>query len=406
MQGRLLIALVVVCFSYSPKAQNRIYAQKMIDTLTSEAFYGRGYVKDGDKIAANFLATNFQKQGIQSFKKDQWLYPFSFNVNSFPGKCDVKIGKKTLKPGIDYIVYPGCPSVKGKFKIQDQNVLKDKHISSGRTAWVFDTSYKQDKNNPLNFSASDFEIQLQKKLTWSVAMRQDELPGIDILKTSFPSGAKKLTVNIETRLFRHEAFNVIGYIPGTEVKDTFIVLTAHYDHLGMMGKTIFPGANDNASGVAMMLDLANYFSKNPPKYSIAFMAFAGEEPGLVGSKAYTGNPWDELPLGKMKFLVNLDLMGSGEKGMAVVNATIFTDYYAKLQEANNAHNYLPAFKMRGKAANSDHYWFVERDVKGFFFYLMGSYSNYHDVQDNSNNLKLGEYYDKSFLLIRDFIKSI
>jgi Zn-dependent M28 family amino/carboxypeptidase len=174
----------------------------------------------------------------------------------------------------------------------------------------------------------------------------------------------------------------------------------------MMGKTIFPGANDNASGVAMMLDLANYFSKNPPKYSIAFMAFAGEEPGLVGSKAYTGNPWDELPLGKMKFLVNLDLMGSGEKGMAVVNATIFTDYYAKLQEANNAHNYLPAFKMRGKAANSDHYWFVERDVKGFFFYLMGSYSNYHDVQDNSNNLKLGEYYDKSFLLIRDFIKSI
>jgi len=181
------------------------------------------------------------------------------------------------------------------------------------------------------------------------------------------------------------------------------VLTAHYDHLGKMGKALFPGANDNASGIAMMLDMATFFSKNPCKYSIAFIAFAGEEAGLIGSKAYTDNPWSEIPLSKMKFLVNLDLMGSGEKGMAVVNATIFPEYFNKLKLANETNHYLSGFKSRGKAANSDHYWFTERGVKGFFFYLMGDYNHYHDILDNRENLKLGPYYDKSFRLIRDFI---
>ena len=89
-----------------------------------------------------------------------------------------------------------------------------------------------------------------------------------------------------------------------------------------MGKDVyFPGANDNASGVAMLLNLANYYSKkeNQPKCSIAFIAFAGEEAGLLGSKYFSEHPL--IPLNKMKFLVNLDLLGTGDEGMMVVNAT-------------------------------------------------------------------------------------
>lgn len=416
MLKSFFLTVLLAVFSLNTIAQNRGFAQKTIDTLASEVFYGRGYVNDGDKKAAMFLVDEYVKAGLKPLKKniskevlsaELFLYPFSFSVNTFPGKCDVKIDGKELVPGKDFVVNPGCPSIKKSFSIKPANSNKyQKRIK--KTALLYDTSYKQTKTELVKTANFNLKITLQKKLTWSVATYQDSKAGVEILKASLPANAKKISVNIKSKLINHEANNVIGYIEGTEIKDTFILLTAHYDHLGMMGKTMFPGANDNASGVAMMLDMANYFSKHPSKYSIAFIAFAAEEPGLIGSKHYTDNPWAELPLSRIKFLVNLDLMGSGEKGIAVVNSTIFPDYFKLLQTANGNSDkkYLTGFKSRGKAANSDHYWFVERGVKGFFFYLMGDYNHYHDIDDNRYNLKLGEFYDKSFLLIRDFILSI
>lgn len=416
MLKSFFLTVLLAVFSLNTIAQNRSFAQKTIDTLASEAFYGRGYVNDGDKKAAMFLVGEYVRAGLKPLKKsvnkeilsaEQFLYPFSFSVNTFPDKCVVKIDGKELVPGKDFVVNPGCPSIKKTLTIRTPNNSKYPERTK-KIALLYDTSYKQTKAELVKTANFNLKITLQKKLTWSVATYQDSKAGVEILKTSLPANAKKISVNIKSKLINHEAKNVIGYIEGAEIKDTFILLTAHYDHLGMMGKTMFPGANDNASGVAMMLDMANYFSKHPSKYSIAFIAFAAEEPGLIGSKHYTDNPWAELPLSRIKFLVNLDLMGSGEKGMAVVNSTIFPDYFKLLQTANGNSDkkYLTGFKSRGKAANSDHYWFVERGVKGFFFYLMGDYNHYHDIDDNRYNLKLGEYYDKSFLLIRAFILSI
>lgn len=385
------------------EAQNRIYAQHTIDTLSSKNFYGRGYIKDGDKKAAFYIAQEFKNLGVKPLKPDNYFYPFSFPVNVFYGKCQVKVDGKSLVPGKDFIVNPGCPPIKKSLNLRWIRSATDYPENTNKTALLYDTSYKHDKKEMAKAGSFELKVNLQKKLTWSVATEKDSKAGIDILKTAFPNNAKKIKVKVQSKVIEHEAYNVLGYVEGTQVKDTFIVLTAHYDHLGMMGNTIFPGANDNASGVAMMLDMANYFVKNPCKYSVAFIAFAGEEAGLIGSKSYTDNAWDELPLGKIRFLINLDLMGSGEKGMAVVNASIFKDYFSKLSTINTEKKYLSGFKVRGKAANSDHYWFVERGVKGFFFYLMGDYNHYHDVNDNSKNLRLGEFYDKSFLLIRDFI---
>ena len=76
-----------------------------------------------------------------------------------------------------------------------------------------------------------------------------------------------------------------------------------------MGKdTFFPGANDNASGVSMLLNLAKYYKAHPANYSIAFIFFSGEEAGLLGSKYYSEHPI--FPLSKIKFLVNLVLLGT------------------------------------------------------------------------------------------------
>jgi Iap family predicted aminopeptidase len=191
--------------------------------------------------------------------------------------------------------------------------------------------------------------------------------------------------------------NIIGSIPALKKTKKTIVITAHYDHLGKMGEnTYFPGANDNASGMAMLLELARYYTKNPSKYNLVFIAFAGEEAGLIGSSYFVQYPW--LKLEDIHFLLNLDIMGSGEEGITVVNATKHPESFQKLVDINTQEKYVPMVKSRGPAANSDHYWFSEREVPAFFIYTMGPNKNYHDIFDTYENLSFSKFIPISELL--------
>jgi Zn-dependent M28 family amino/carboxypeptidase len=167
----------------------------------------------------------------------------------------------------------------------------------------------------------------------------------------------------------------------------------------MGAATHFPGANDNASGVAMMLDLARHFSapENKPECSIAFIAFTGEELGLLGSKHYTGHPL--FALGKIKVMVNMDIVGTGDEGITVVNGSVFQGEFDRLVALNDSLDLLPEIKPRGNAANSDHHWFSENGVKAFFIYTRGGISAYHDIYDRPETLPLTEYEDLWRLLV-------
>jgi Zn-dependent M28 family amino/carboxypeptidase len=197
---------------------------------------------------------------------------------------------------------------------------------------------------------------------------------------------------------------VLAFIAGSAQPDSFLVLTAHYDHLGRQGREVlFPGANDNASGTAMLLELAAWYAqpRNRPRYSIAFMAFGAEEAGLVGSAFYTQHPL--FPLSHIRFLVNLDLLGAGDEGLMVVNGRILEQEFNLLHQLNTRHHYLPLIKGRGKAANSDHYHFTEKGVPAFFFYTLGGPAAYHDPQDLAATLPLSGF-TGVFWLIKDFFK--
>jgi Zn-dependent M28 family amino/carboxypeptidase len=194
----------------------------------------------------------------------------------------------------------------------------------------------------------------------------------------------------------------MGMVKGTQQPDSFLVLCAHYDHLGSLGRnTWFPGANDNASGVAMLLELAAAIVEKPLPYSVLFVAFSGEEAGLLGSSFMAENP--PVPLSKIRFLFNLDLMGFGEKGATVVNATLHPQEFARLQRLNEEGQYLTEIKARGKAANSDHFPFSEKGVPTFFMYLMGGPAYYHDVHDRPETLSL-QGMRGSFRLIMAFLR--
>lgn len=227
--------------------------------------------------------------------------------------------------------------------------------------------------------------------------------GVQVLPGRLNKG-EMLQISIQNEFKRdYVSRNVAAFIPGTLHPDSFVVFTAHYDHLGGMGDKVFiPGANDNASGIAMMLDMASEFAANPPTYSVAFIAFGGEEAGLVGSYHWVKKASTLLPLNKIRFLINMDLMGSGDEGIMAVNGSVFKEEFELLKQTNEKGMYLPTVKERGKAANSDHYFFTEAGVRGFFFYLMGAYRHYHDIEDSAKNLRLSSYYDQSFLLIKNF----
>jgi hypothetical protein len=109
-----------------------------------------------------------------------------------------------------------------------------------------------------------------------------------------------------------------------------------------------------------------------------------------------------FPLQHIRFLFNLDLMGNGEEGITVVNATEHPQAFDLLKSINAQYNLLPAINSRGKAANSDHYWFSEAGVPAFFAYTLGPRKAYHDVDDTAETLSLCEVGDLSTLLIKFF----
>lgn len=401
-------------------AQDKAYAKSVIATLCSEEMAGRGYVNDGDKKAATFISSEFKKAGLQSFGPD-YFQSFGFPVNTFPGQVDVMFDETQLMPGEDFIVSPGCSNVNGVFpliwidsalvdntaefeKVEKQFLRNTFLVIDGlKEAKCIHTDRVQ-KILSNQVKARGLVFANQEKLTWSVATEWDAFPKLYVMKGQIKRYQLKMTIKVLAEIKTHGTQNVIGYIKGSTYPDSFIVLTAHYDHLGKMGNwALFPGANDNASGTAMMLDMAKYFSKNKPAYSIVFMAFAGEEAGLFGSYYYTEHPLFSLK--DISMLINLDLMGTGDKGMTVVNATVFPQEFQQLQVINITNGYLDDVKSRGKAKNSDHYYFTEKGVKSFFFYLMGDYHFYHDVFDTAEALPLSKY-DQAFSLIRDFITEL
>ncbi|MGN7989028.1 M28 family metallopeptidase [Pedobacter sp. 22226] len=354
-------------------AQDSVYTRNVINTLTSKVFWGRGYTKDGMKKAADYIADAYQQMGLlpmgNNYKQD-----FSFPVNTFPGKMMVSINGQKLIPGKDFIINNESPGIK-----QQANLTP---------------------LDSLNYQATpSLTVSLKDKLTWSVATEVGEKTIIHVNKKYFTSIPKEISVDIENKFVPDfQAANVCAFVKGTRFPDSLLMITAHYDHLGGMGAdTYFPGANDNAAGVATLLSLAKYYAAHPQPYSIGFICFAGEEAGLLGSRYFVENPL--ILLNKIKFLLNLDLVGTGEAGMTVVNASVYPKAFALLNHINNQHRYISKINSRGKAANSDHYFFTERGVPAFFIYTQGGPSAYHDVFDQPETLPLTEYRDLFKLIV-------
>jgi hypothetical protein len=372
---RFILSFICLGVFFSGHCQVLPTARKIIDTLTSKYFWGRGYTNNGMQKAAEFIEAEFKFYGLQPVRKNGFQQEFSYSVNTFPGELDVTVNGKLLKPGLDFIVSPDSKGIKGKEVLIQQ-----------------DSTHFTDQDKKIIVS-------IEPRLIWSVSTKVENYTSIVLSNKSIKETPTSILVNIENKFQSNfRASNICGVVRGTSQPDSLLVITAHYDHLGGMGShTYFPGANDDASGVSMLLALARYYSRHPLKYSVAFICFAGEEAGLVGSKYFSEKPL--FALNKIRFLLNLDLVGTGDEGITVVNGSLFKKEFTLINEINNHNKYVVKIKSRGKAANSDHYWFTEKEVPSFFIYALGGIQAYHDVSDKGATLPLTEFEDLFSLIV-------
>lgn len=400
-------------------------ARQITEVLCSDSLYGRGYVKNGVNKAADFLKDEFQEAGLKPYFGDtSYFQNFSFDVNTFPGIVEVKAEGELLKPGVDFLLDETSGSFEGKLDLieVDTSALSNLHLmdpkvemvrTGQRNGFFIDLTGMSARNAYIavyNFNAlailGTVVYATDQKLTWSVGKKQLKYPVLHI-KSDKVDAKTSLSINVEAELIKDfQSKNVIGYLPSKNKKAKTIVYTAHYDHLGGMGtepKTFFPGGNDNASGTAMLVSMADYFVKNPSEYNMLFIAFAGEEAGLLGSEHFVESK--SMDLSKIKFLLNLDIMGSGEEGITVVNGKEHKKQFKKLQKINQQKNYLSQVKSRGETANSDHYHFHKEGVPTFFIYTMGPNKNYHDIHDTYEELSFSAYDDIVKLLI-EFVEEL
>lgn len=419
MKANFTSILLGFIFFISAQAQDLSYAKKIIEKLCSKDFAGRGYVNEGDKKAANYIREEFTQLKLAPMGERYFQY-FGFPVVSYPERVFFNADDNELMPGEDFIINPGCPSISGNFKVirldsamvDNNNEFKKWFKKNLKSYFLIVDELKGKKfinqaradailKNEVNAKGLIFDN--QENLVWGVSMGFEPYPILYVKKGLLNRLTLKIRLTVDATLSVHGTQNVIGYIKGSVQPDSFLVVSAHYDHLGMMGKeSIFPGANDNASGIAMLLDLARHYKENPPEMSIVFIGFAAEEAGLIGSLFFTENPL--IPLKKISLVVNLDLMATGDKGLTAVNGTVYPTLFSLLQTCNSKGNYLPEVAPRGKAMNSDHYHFSEKNVPALFFYLRGEYHQYHDVGDTYKAITLSKY-KEAFGLIRDFMNA-
>lgn len=205
----------------------------------------------------------------------------------------------------------------------------------------------------------------------------------------------------------YKGTNILGTVKGTSNPDKYIVISAHYDHLGIKNDIVHNGADDNASGVGALIAFAEYFKKLPPRHSVILAAFDAEELGLEGSKYYVNNP--KVTMEKLVFNINMDMISrSNEKELFMV----------KPQDGELLNNALREEKQSSKKIKltfghdgtdglenwtyaSDHASFYRKQIP--FLYLgVADHKDYHKHTDDFENIHPDFYKDAVHQIILMF----
>ena len=415
MKKLMLILLALVAMQLN--AQDLAHYQKIVKELSRAKYQGRGYAKDGANKAGAYLAKEFSYLGVDRVICQY----FKLDINTFPGKMKMWVDGKKQVPGVDFTVREFNPSIKGEFGLyyidtanyDSEKIFNDLAKPENQNVFVvcdFMFSYKHGKDFK-RMQSKDFDAVAGILFTWEEPLKFYKAYGEKVydkpviwVPYRFPKDATTIKLDMENKFLKdYECFNVIAKVDGRK-HDSCYVFTAHYDHLGNLGKRVYyAGANDNASGTAAIVTLAAHYVINKPEYDMYFIAFSGEDANLRGSEYYAKNPI--VPLEQIKYLFNIDMIGDNNPVQYCEVSNEGMRGFALFEEINDRKHYFKSLNRGKLAANSDHYPFAVRHVPCIFFENEGgdAFKYYHTIYDTYENA-LFDSYEPVFKLVTDFVE--
>lgn len=440
MRYKKLLIILLAFAGMQVSAQDLAHYKQVIKELASAKYQGRGYAKNGANKVGIFLEKEYQKAGVDGVT----LQPFKLDINTFPGKMEVSVmfngqcstpkgsrangenevamfNEKKLTPGVDFSMREYSPGVHGEFPVYHVDTL---NFDADR---MFADLAKPEYANAL--VACEFWFTCRYKEAFSRLQKAGECNNAGLIYT-WPAPIKffkayghrvvekpiiwvtpeaikdvqRVRLNVDNKFLKdYECFNVIAKVEGQR-HDSCYVFTAHYDHLGNLGKKIFyAGANDNASGTACIVTLAEYYAKHKPQYDMYFLSFSGEDANLRGSEFFANNPI--VPLSQIKYLFNIDMIGDNNPVQYCECSDEGMRGYQLFEQINNDKHYFTSLHRGDLAANSDHYPFATRHVPCIFLENEkgDAFQYYHTIFDTYETVKFDSY-EPVFRLVRDFIE--
>ena len=419
MLKRALILLLLAVAAVQVDAQDLAQYKKVVKELSSSKYQGRGYARGGANKAGNYLEKQFRKAGVDAVTRQH----FTLDINTFPRKMKLSVDGRKMVAGTDFTLREFSPGVRGTYNLyfidtlnyDSGKIFRDLALPENKDAFVvcdfwFTYKHREDfqklqsaggapnaglvltwDEEPLKFYKAYGEKVIDKPVLW-------------LLSRQIPRGSKSITVDIDNEFLKnYRCFNVIASVEGAS-HDSCYVFTAHYDHLGNLGRRVYyPGANDNASGTATIVTLAAYYAKHKPKFDMLFIAFSGEDANLRGSEHYAQHPVQ--PLDRIKYLVNVDMVGDNNPVQYCETSDQGQRGYELFERINTEKHYFKSLNHGKLAANSDHYPFAKRGIPCIFLENEegSAFPYYHTPLDNWKNAVFDSY-EPVFKLITDFIE--
>lgn len=427
--------------------QFREYYCNVLKEISSESYFGRSAYGNGDIKAAKYIIDRLVENGAEPLRNEmadragrpaypeyksavipggegRWngepayykdfLQHFEYPMNVMRGSMELSVDGKEYRPTFDFVVKEFSPSCKGEFRIHylDERYYSPdifcNYLSSGEfrdSFVVLDWKLFWEKLPSESWLERYFPYLEPLENIGGIILKDskpEQFPyfkarsykvlnmPVLVVNSTFPDNAVSLCINIESQMIEHkDGHNILAVIKGSVNPEKYTFFVAHYDHLGLMGAgNVYPGANDNGSGTAMLLALSYYYSKHKPANSVVFFFPDAEESNLLGSFYYVENPY--VPLDKTVNVIDVDMVadtgnrlscqvGDGKDStrnvleeFKVCNSGISSPFEEILKEELND--------------NSDHYPFVLKGVPAIYLEIVGDcYRHYHTPRDSYGN---------------------
>ncbi len=405
--------------------------QKHVSFLASDSLEGRRTGTQGEILARNYIADQFQSLGLLPKGTNGFEQPFEVQEGKMlTPDSYLSIQGDMLRADKDYFFFPWSATK----SFQGQPIPGLREIDS---LWIVDLSdgIQDNAGNP-HFDLALYVYEQSKKaanagatalllhstnaaaekLSFNPKDRTDPLP-IPVVYLRSAAALRYIApdkggIRLEGRVAFAErvrrGFNVVGYIDNKAEKT--VVLGAHYDHLGYGednnsrhsgSPAIHNGADDNASGTAMLIELAKLLRTKPDqKNNYLFIAFSGEELGLYGSKHFTEKPTVEL--GSINYMINMDMVGRLPDSTKTITLGGFgtSPAWSKVIDPK-ANNVLGIRIDSSGTGPSDHASFYRKNIP-VLFYFTGLHTDYHKPSDDADRIN----YDGMVRIIRHIEKTI